>query len=114
MPVGHESRQMQVRGSAPVMGGEARRQAVTAWHALANPPPALPSRYGLSHDAAAAQRPARPAERAVWRVSDALRVICPGVGERGRLRPLEPTGAVLWTDRRYAPVRRYGARLNFW
>ncbi|EHK1011365.1 hypothetical protein AU332_004216 [Escherichia coli] len=94
MPGGHESRQMELRRSAPVRGGEARRQAVTVWHVLANPPPALPSRYGLSHDAAAAQRPARPAERAVWRFSDALRVICPGVGERGRLRPLEPTGAI--------------------
>ncbi|HCS7297245.1 hypothetical protein [Escherichia coli] len=99
MPGGHESRQMWVRGSTPVRGGEARRQAVTAWHTLANPPPALLSRYGLSHDAAAAQRPARPAERAGWRFSDALRVICPGVGERGRLRPLEPTGAVLWADK---------------
>ncbi|EET1434538.1 hypothetical protein ACEVT5_004429 [Salmonella enterica] len=97
---------MELRRSAPVRGGEARRQAVTAWHTLANPPPALPSRYGLSHDAAAAQRPARPAERAVWRVSDALRVICPGVGERGRLRPLEPTGAFLLIRMIWEPLLR--------
>ncbi len=65
MPVGHESRQMQVRETLPVRGGEARRQAVTARHTVANPSPALLSRSGLTRHAAAAQRPARPAERAV-------------------------------------------------
>ena len=64
MPGGHESRQTRVRGTAPVRGGEARRQAVTARHTLANPTPFLLSRSGPTRHAAAAQRPARPAERA--------------------------------------------------
>jgi hypothetical protein len=56
---------MQVRETLPVRGGEARRQAVTARHTVVNPSPVLLSRYGLTRHAAAAQRPARPAERAV-------------------------------------------------
>lgn len=77
-----------------VRGGEARRQAVTARHVLPYPTPSLLSISGLSGHSAAAQRPLGPAERAGCRASGTQGVICPGVGERGRLRPLEPTGAI--------------------